>query len=53
MLHPCDGWGSLSPLGLWATRGLLNEVTDWLFAFFRIDETYNAPGFPQWDRLSL
>lgn len=52
MLHLRDGWGSLSPLGLWTTYGLLNKVNDWLIASFRIDETHKAPGFPQWDRLS-
>lgn len=50
---PCESWGSLSPLGLWLTHGLLNEVTDWFFAFFRIDETHDGPGFSQWNWLSL
>ena len=53
MLHLRDGQGSLSPLGLWATHGLLNEVNNWLIAAFRIDKTNNARGVPQWDRLSL
>ena len=53
MLHLRDDWGSLSPLGLWVTHGLLNEVNNWLIASFRTDKTHNALGFPQWDRLSL
>lgn len=51
VLYLHDGQGSLSPLGLWAALGLLNEVNDWLIASFRIDEIHKAPGFPQWDRL--
>lgn len=32
-----QGWsGQPCSLGLWATHGLLNEVTNWLFAFFRL-----------------
>lgn len=52
---PCPPglWGGLSPLGLWLTFGFLNKVTGWFFAFFRTDETHDAPGFPQWDWLPL
>lgn len=55
----CPSWSRslLAPVSLWLTlrveHGFLMGCHRLVLSFFRADETHDAPGFPQWDWLSL